>query len=77
MFARFASRVLLIEHRLPMLSSRRRGLMAQNSCKICNQTFNSQRELQEHQNSSHPQESRGQQEPVGDRSREDESRKIA
>jgi hypothetical protein len=52
--------------------------MAPNSCNICNQTFNSERELQEHQSTSHSQDGRSQKEPVGDRSGQgDESRKIA
>jgi hypothetical protein len=34
--------------------------MAPNSCNICNQTFNSERELQEHQSTSHSQDGRSQ-----------------
>ena len=51
--------------------------MAQNSCKSCNQPFNSERELQEHQDSSHPSESQGQKEPIGNGDRGDERQKIA
>jgi hypothetical protein len=50
--------------------------MAQDRCNVCNQAFNSERELQEHQENSHSTNKQSQNEPVGERDRGDE-RKIA
>jgi len=50
--------------------------MPENRCNVCNQTFNSERDLQEHQKKSHSTDKQGQKEPVGERDRGDE-RKIA
>ena len=51
--------------------------MAENRCNVCNQTFNSERDLQEHQKNSHSTDRQGQKDPVGERDRGGDERKIA
>jgi hypothetical protein len=41
--------------------------MPEKTCQICNQSFNSDRELQEHQRNSHPQGSQSDKQPSSDR----------
>ncbi len=50
--------------------------MSENRCNVCNQTFNSEGDLQEHQKNSHSTDKQGQKEPVGEWDRGDEH-KIA
>ena len=51
--------------------------MAENRCNVCNQTFNSKRDLQEHQKNSHSADRQSQEDPVGERDRGGDERKIA
>jgi len=50
--------------------------MMQNRCNVCIQTFNSERELQEHQKNAHSSNKEGSKPPTGERDRGEE-RKIA
>ena len=43
--------------------------MAENRCNVCNQAFNSDRELQEHQQNSHSSDRQAQKDPLAERDR--------
>jgi hypothetical protein len=45
--------------------------MAQNICNICNKSFGSEHELQEHQKNAHPTGRKEQDQPGGERRKED------
>jgi len=51
--------------------------MAENRCNVCNQAFNSDRELQEHQQNSHSSDRQAQKDPLAERDRGGDERKIA
>ena len=51
---------------------------SQNKCEVCQQSFNSQRELQEHQKTAHGQQGQRQPGSIDDQKRDDQKReKIA